>query len=44
MINHRRQEAKDRLRAQNDDRVTLKTEMEIRQAHKRLDHLLIRQG
>jgi len=43
MMSQRRQEAKDRLRAENDYRVNLKAEVEIRQLHEKLDHLLIRQ-
>ncbi|SMF47706.1 Uncharacterized membrane protein [Tistlia consotensis] len=43
MMSQRRQEAKDRLRSQNDYRVNLKAELEIRQLHEKLDHLLIRQ-
>lgn len=43
MMSQRRQEAKDRLRSQNDYRVNLKAELEIRHLHEKLDHLLIRQ-
>ncbi len=43
MMSQRRQEAKDRLRARNDYRVNLKAELEIRQLHEKLDHLLLRQ-
>lgn len=43
MMSQRRQEAKDRLRSENDYRVNLKAELEIRQLHEKLDHLLIRQ-
>ena len=43
MMSQRRQEAKDRLRAENDYRVNLKAELEIRRLHEKLDHLLIRQ-
>jgi len=43
MMSQRRQEEKDRLRAENDYRVNLKAEVEIRQLHEKLDHLLIRQ-
>lgn len=43
MMSQRRQEAKDRLRSQNDYRVNLKAELEIRLLHEKLDHLLIRQ-
>ncbi len=43
MMSQRRQEAKDRLRSQNDYRVNLKAELEIRMLHEKLDHLLLRQ-
>ena len=43
MMSQSRQEAKDRLRARNDYRVNLKAELEIRQLHEKLDHLLMRQ-
>jgi uncharacterized membrane protein len=43
MMSQRRQEAKDRLRSQNDYRVNLKAELEIRLLHEKLDHLLLRQ-
>ena len=40
MMSQRRQETKDRLRAENDYRVNLKSELEIRQLHEKIDHLL----
>ncbi|WP_088344231.1 MULTISPECIES: DUF1003 domain-containing protein [Rhodomicrobium] len=43
MMSQRRQEAKDRLRSQNDYSVNLKAELEIRLLHEKLDHLLVRQ-
>jgi len=43
MMSQRRLEAKDRLRAENDYRVNLKAELEIRHLHEKLDHLLIKQ-
>jgi uncharacterized membrane protein len=43
MMSQRRQETKDRLRSQNDYRVNLKAELEIRLLHEKLDHLLLRQ-
>ncbi len=43
MMSQRRQEAKDRLRAQSDYRVNLKAELEIRYLHEKLDHLLLHQ-
>lgn len=43
MMSQRRQETKDRLRAENDYRVNLKAELEIRQLHEKIDHQLLRQ-
>ena len=43
MMSQRRQEVKDRLRSLNDYRVNLKAELEIRQLHDKLDHLINRQ-
>lgn len=43
MMSQRRTEAKDRLRSQNDYRVNLKAELEIRHLHEKVDHLLNRQ-
>jgi len=43
MMSQNRQEAKDRLRARNDYQVNLKAELEIRQLHEKLDHLLSHQ-
>jgi uncharacterized membrane protein len=43
MMSQNRQEAKDRLRSEHDYRINLKAELEIRQLHEKLDHLLIRQ-
>ena len=43
MMSQNRQEAKDRLRASHDYQVNLKAELEIRQLHQKLDHLLSRQ-
>jgi uncharacterized membrane protein len=40
MMSQNRQEARDRLRSENDYRVNLKAELEIRQLHEKLDHLL----
>jgi uncharacterized membrane protein len=40
MMSQNRQEARDRLRAENDYRVNLKAELEIRHLHEKLDHLL----
>jgi uncharacterized membrane protein len=43
MMSQRRQETKDRLRAQNDYMVNLKAELEIRQLHEKIDHQLAQQ-
>ena len=43
MMSQKRQEAKDRLRANNDYRVNLKAELEIRHLHEKLDYLVARQ-
>jgi uncharacterized membrane protein len=43
MMSQNRQEARDRLRAQSDYQVNLKAELEIRQLHEKLDHLISRQ-
>jgi uncharacterized membrane protein len=43
IMSQNRQEAKDRLRAENDYRVNLKAELEIRHLHEKIDHLLINQ-
>jgi uncharacterized membrane protein len=43
MMSQNRQEAKDRLRASYDYQINLKAELEIRQLHQKLDHLLSRQ-
>jgi len=43
MMSQKRQEAKDRLRAENDYRVNLKAELEIRHLHEKIDHLINRQ-
>jgi uncharacterized membrane protein len=43
MMSQRRQEAKDRRRSENDYRVNLKAELEIRHLHEKIDHLLNRQ-
>ena len=43
MMSQNRQEAKDRLRAQHDYKVNLKAELEIRQIHEKLDHLMDKQ-
>jgi uncharacterized membrane protein len=43
MMSQRRQETKDRIRAENDYRVNLKAELEIRQLHEKMDHQLAQQ-
>ena len=43
MMSQNRQEAKDRLRSQNDYQVNLKAELEIRNLHEKIDHLLMHQ-
>ena len=43
MMSQKRQEAKDRLRSENDYRVNLKAELEIRRLHEKIDHILTRQ-
>ncbi|MCE1238016.1 MAG: DUF1003 domain-containing protein [Hyphomicrobiales bacterium] len=43
MMSQKRQEAKDRLRSENDYRVNLKAELEIRNLHEKIDHLLTHQ-
>ena len=43
MMSQNRQEAKDRLRSENDYRVNLKAELEIRHVQAKLDQLLTRQ-
>jgi len=40
MMSQNRQEAKDRMRSQNDYQVNLKAELEIRNLHEKVDHLL----
>lgn len=43
MMSQNRQEAKDRLRSENDYKVNLKAELEIRNLHEKIDHLLLHQ-
>ncbi len=43
MMSQNRQEARDRLRAENEYRVNLKAELEIRQLTEKMDHLLAQQ-
>ena len=43
MMSQNRQEARDRLRSENDYQVNLKAELEIHLLHEKIDHLLSRQ-
>jgi uncharacterized membrane protein len=43
MMSQNRSEARDRLRGENDYKINLKAELEIRHLHEKLDHLLRRQ-
>jgi uncharacterized membrane protein len=43
IMSQKRQEVRDRLRSQNDYRVNLKAELEIRHLHEKIDHLLTKQ-
>jgi len=43
MMSQNRMEQKDRLRSENDYRINLKAELEIRHLHEKIDHLLRRQ-
>jgi len=43
MMSQNRAEARDRLRAENDYKINLKAELEIRHLHEKIDHLLRRQ-
>jgi uncharacterized membrane protein len=43
MMSQKRQEAKDRLRAQSDYKVNVKAELEIHHLHEKIDHLISRQ-
>ena len=43
LMGQKRQDAKDRLRSQNDYRINLKAELEIRHLHEKIDHLISRQ-
>jgi uncharacterized membrane protein len=43
MMSQNRSEARDRARAENDYKVNLKAELEIRHLHEKIDHLLRRQ-
>ncbi|MCF8476639.1 MAG: DUF1003 domain-containing protein [Pseudolabrys sp.] len=43
MMSQKRQETKDRMRSENDYRINLKAELEIRHLHEKMDHLINRQ-
>jgi len=43
MMSQNRAETRDRLRAENDYKINLKAELEIRHLHEKIDHLLRRQ-
>ena len=43
MMSQNRAESRDRLRAENDYKVNLKAELEIRHLHEKVDHLLRKQ-
>ena len=43
MMSQKRQEVKDRMRSQSDYRIDLKSELEIRHLHEKMDHLISRQ-
>jgi uncharacterized membrane protein len=43
MMSQNRQEMKDRIRAENDYKINLKSEIEIRTLHEKVDHLLLEQ-
>ena len=43
MMSQNRQEARDRMRSQHDYQINLKAELEIRNLHEKMDHLLSHQ-
>jgi uncharacterized membrane protein len=43
MMSQNRQETRDRLQAEHDYRINLKAELEIRNLHEKMDHLLVNQ-
>jgi len=43
MMSQNRQETKDKIRSENDYKVNLKAEIEIRTLHEKIDHLLLEQ-
>lgn len=43
MMSQNRQEEKDRERAKNDYMINIKSELEIRMLHEKIDHLIMHQ-
>jgi uncharacterized membrane protein len=43
MMSQNRQEEKDRERSKNDYMINLKSELEIRMLHEKIDHLILHQ-
>lgn len=43
MMSQNRQEARDRQRAEEDYKINLKSELELRQLHQKVDHLIVQQ-
>ena len=43
MMSQNRQEMKDRIRSENDYKISFKSEIEIRTLHEKVDHLLLDQ-
>ncbi|MDP2365217.1 MAG: DUF1003 domain-containing protein, partial [Ignavibacteria bacterium] len=43
MMSQNRQESRDRKRAEADYKINLKSELELRQLHQKVDHLLVQQ-
>jgi uncharacterized membrane protein len=43
MMSQNRQEARDRKQAEEDYKINLKSELELRQLHQKVDHLLVQQ-
>ena len=44
MMSQNRKEQKDRARSENDYKINLKAELEIRLLHEKLDHLIVHQN
>ncbi len=44
MMSQNRKESRDRKRAENDYKINLKAELEIRMLHEKIDHLILRQN